>query len=233
MKFSWRRMMLLTAAIVIGVPLALIALYALIPPPLTPLMLLRTWGYDAVPRHPPPHSWDYRWTPLDRISPALVRTVIAAEDSTFCHHHGFDAAAYDRAWETYLRGETVRRGGSTISQQAAKNVFLWPGRTGLRKAIETVLTPALELIWGKRRIMEIYLNVVEWGPGIFGAQAAAQYDFHTTPRALSLHEAALLAAVLPDPRGWPANPAGPYVSWRAGVIEARSADVDASCVLKR
>src|SRR5581483_7578866 len=169
---NWR--LLAIVLFVVGSPILLaVASVAAFPPIVTPLMVLRTLGYQATPKLPAPHGWAYRWVPLSRIAPALPRAAIAAEDTTFCSHHGFDEDAYRKAWEHYRDG-IIARGGSTITQQTAKNVFLWPGRNVIRKALETILTPLVESIWGKRRIMEVYLNVVEWGPGIYGAEAASQ-----------------------------------------------------------
>lgn len=123
------------------------------------------------------------------------------------------------------------RGGSTISQQTAKNVFLWPGRTWVRKALEAGITVYMEALWTKKRILEVYLNVVEWGPGIYGAEAAARYHFHKSAATLDAHEAALLASVLPSPLKWSASKPGPYVQYRAGIIAGRAAKlgVYASC----
>jgi monofunctional biosynthetic peptidoglycan transglycosylase len=139
------------------------------------------------------------WTPLDRISGHLVRAVLAGEDAKFCRHHGFDWDAIANAWTRYESGQGRLLGASTISMQTAKNVFLWPGRDWIRKAGEAYFTALIELAWSKRRIIEMYLNVAEWGPGIYGAQAAAQHYFHKPASALTTLEAARLAAVLPDP----------------------------------
>jgi monofunctional biosynthetic peptidoglycan transglycosylase len=215
----------------VAMPLALIALYRLAPPPLTPLMVLRVLGYQASPRLPPPAGWTYHWVGIDRIAPSLPRATIAAEDAAFCTHDGFDRAAFARAWENYRAGVRAR-GGSTITQQTAKNVFLWPGRSLTRKVLEAILTPLLEAAWGKRRIMEVYLNVVEWAPGVYGAEAAARHHFGKSAAALTATEAALLAAVLPSPRRWSASNPGAYVRERAGIVGARAKEVDARCVLR-
>jgi monofunctional biosynthetic peptidoglycan transglycosylase len=222
---------LLAAILVLGaaLPLGVVVLYRLVPPPVTPLMVLRAGGYQSTPRLPPPQSWTYAWVPLSEIAATLPRAVIAAEDTGFCSHDGFDEKAFTQAWENYRSGIRAR-GGSTISQQAAKNAFLWPGRSVVRKGLETALTPALEAFWGKRRIMEVYLNIVEWAPGVYGAEAAARHHFNKSAAALSPREAALLAAVLPSPRRWSASRPGPYVSGRAGTIMARMAQVAANCV---
>jgi monofunctional biosynthetic peptidoglycan transglycosylase len=166
----------------------------------------------------------YRWRSLDDISPRLVQAVIASEDSTFCAHRGFDMKSIERALKANARAEkrgTGRiRGGSTISQQTAKNVFLWPGRDWIRKGLEAGYTVAIETVWGKRRIMEVYLNVAEWAPGVYGAEAAAQHWFGKSADALTAREAARLAAILPSPRRYSASSPGPYVRRRTSRIQA-------------
>lgn len=183
-------MLLLGIGVFAIASLVLVALYRFVPPPATPLMLLRlAEGYGL----------DKDWQKLDHISPNLVRAVIAGEDEKFCLHHGFDWEAIDTAWQHYESGRGRLLGASTISMQTAKNVFLWPGRDWPRKALEADFTLLIEFGWGKRRIIEVYLNVVEWGPGIYGAQAAAAHAFHKSAAALTADEAVRLAAVLPAP----------------------------------
>ena len=171
----------------------------------------------------------YRWRSLDDISPRLVQAVIASEDSTFCAHNGFDMKAIERALQANARAEKRGsgriRGGSTISQQTAKNVFLWPGRDWIRKGLEAGYTVAIETVWGKRRIMEVYLNVAEWAPGVYGAEAAAQHWFGKSADALTAREAARLAAILPSPRRYSASSPGPYVSRRTSRIQAAMSTV--------
>jgi monofunctional biosynthetic peptidoglycan transglycosylase len=196
-------------------PAALVALYRTTPPPQTPLMWLR--GGEV----------HYSWTPIGKISPYLARSAVAAEDEAFCTHGGFDRAAIERAWESYTGADedekATLRGGSTITQQTAKNVFLWPGRTWVRKALEAGITVYIEALWSKKRILEVYLNVVEWGPGVYGAEAAARYHFHKSAAVLDAHEAALLASVLPSPLKWSASKPGPYVQGRAETVAGRAA----------
>jgi len=167
---------------------------------------------------------DYRWRSLDRISPRLVEAVIASEDSTFCAHRGFDMEAIERALKANARSEKRGsgriRGGSTISQQTAKNTFLWPGRDWIRKGLEAGYTVAIETVWGKRRIMEVYLNVAEWGPGVYGAEAASHHWFGKSAADLTAREAARLAAILPSPRRYSASSPGPYVRRRVSRIQA-------------
>jgi monofunctional biosynthetic peptidoglycan transglycosylase len=215
LKRNGRRLLLWAAILVIGVPVVLAALYRFVPPPVTPLMLLRLIEGEGL---------DHRWVPLDAIAPDLLRAVIAAEDSKFCTHHGFDWDAIDNAIDRYEDGGHIL-GASTISMQTAKNVFLWPGRTFLRKGVEAGLTVLIETLWGKRRIIEVYLNVIEWGHGIYGAEAAARHYFGKPASALNRHEAAALAAVLPSPLHWsPAKPSR-HVTARIRIVAARLGQV--------
>lgn len=167
---------------------------------------------------------DYRWRSLDRISPHLVDAVIAAEDARFCEHRGFDMKAIEKALDhnaqTSQNGGRRVRGGSTISQQTAKNVFLWPSRDWIRKGLEAGYTVLIETVWGKRRIVEVYVNVAEWAPGVYGAQAASRHWFGKDADALTPREAARLAAILPSPRRYQAAAPGPYVRRRAARIQA-------------
>jgi monofunctional biosynthetic peptidoglycan transglycosylase len=185
-----------------------------VPPPVTPLMILRLFEGEGLHRD---------WVPRQAISADLFRAVIAAEDTRFCEHYGFDTVELEKAVRDWRRGRRVR-GASTITMQTAKNLFLWPGRSFVRKAAEAYLTPWLEIGLSKERILELYLNIAEWGPGIYGAEAAAQTYFGKPARALKPNEAALLAAVLPNPREWsPAKPSA-YVRERAQIIRARMPD---------
>ncbi len=204
------RVVLWLVILVFVAPLAWVAAYRLVPPPVTPLMLIRL---------PQGHGLDYRWRPISRISPALVQAAVAAEDARFCEHHGFDFTAMRKAMAHNERRPGRIRGGSTISQQTAKNVFLWPDRSYVRKGIEAYFTVLIEGVWGKQRIMETYLNVVEWGPGIYGAEAAAQRYFGTDAAHLTGLQAARLAAILPDPLKWSADNPGRYVQRRSGRID--------------
>jgi monofunctional biosynthetic peptidoglycan transglycosylase len=141
---------------------------------------------------------DSRWTDWERISPHVALAVIAAEDQRFLDHGGFDLDSLRDAWQKAQRGGALR-GASTISQQVSKNLFLWPGRSFVRKGLEAYLTVALELLWSKRRILEVYLNIAEFGEGVFGIGAASERFFAKVPAAITEAEAALLAAVLPNP----------------------------------
>jgi monofunctional biosynthetic peptidoglycan transglycosylase len=212
----WRR--ILVGVVLAGVAVFLLFhLYALIlrlaPNPGTILMTQRAMQGEDVQRD---------WVSLDKISPRLVYAVIAAEDAKFCTHGGIDWEAIEKAREYNAKNpDKRRRGGSTISQQTAKNVFFWNGGGMPRKAGEAWMTYVIETVWGKRRIMEMYLNVAEWGDGLFGAEAAAQARFGKSAADLTEREAALLAAVLPSPNKWSADNPGPYVRRRASSIQGR------------
>lgn len=172
--------------------------------------------------------------PLEEISPNLVYAVIAAEDARFCEHDGIDFEAVGQALEERRRGRS-QRGASTITQQTAKNTFFWNGGGFVRKGGEAWFAIFIDGIWGKRRVMEQYLNTIEWGDGIFGAEAAARVRFGKHASELTEREAALLAAVLPNPHEWRLDPPGNYVSGRAGTLQSRLRVVAneglASCVL--
>jgi|YNPMSStandDraft_1061717.scaffolds.fasta_scaffold09431_3 monofunctional biosynthetic peptidoglycan transglycosylase len=178
-----------------------VLLYALVRPPITTVMVA-----DVIHDLLDGGQWhgiDKRWVPLDTISLAMVRAVIAAEDTRFFEHNGFDWDAIEKARERNERSRGRKLfGASTISMQTAKNVFLRHGRTYIRKALEAYFTVLIEAVWGKRRIMEVYLNVVECAPGVYGVEAAANRDWKKTASQLTESEATLMAAVLPNPRGW-------------------------------
>lgn len=192
-----------------------VAVFAVVPVPLTPLMIIRLIDGRGLVRVD---------EPLERISPALIDAVIASEDARFCLHHGFDWKAIRAAGEANLKGETLR-GASTISQQTAKNVFLWPGRDWVRKGFEAYTTFFMEHLWSKRRIMRTYLNVIEWGPGIYGAEAAARFHFQTSAKNLTAKQAARLAVLLPNPIEL--TPDDLYVIGRASTIERRMGQIRA------
>lgn len=204
------RLVKLIAGLFVAVHLYAAALIFL-PAPGTILMVQRAVGGETIRRN---------ITPLEDMSPHLVSAVIAAEDTRFCGHHGIDPVAIEKAIDEYQRGKKAR-GASTITQQTAKNVFFWNGGGAPRKAGDMWMATFIDYAWGKRRVMEVYLNVAEWGDGIFGAEAAAQARFGKSAAALTEREAALLAAVLPSPNKWRVDPPGPYVSSRAGTLQAR------------
>ena len=208
-----RSLPLLKAALLVLVfgPVILLVLYRVVPPPITPLMVIRLFEGEGINKE---------WTPLEEMQPSLPKLVIAAEDNTFCSHWGFDLEAYQAQLEKSLKGRTSR-GASTLSMQLAKNLFLWPGRSYVCKALEIPLTLYVELVLPKRRIMELYLNIVEFGPGIYGAEAAARAHFNTSAEKLSLQQAAQLAAVLPNPRRWSASKPTGYIQNRASLYRQR------------
>lgn len=187
-------------------------------PPLTPLMVQRFCQQVGDKERTVRFERDY--VPLDSISPNLVTAVVYSEDGLFMYHSGFDVKQMKQAYRENKRGRRMR-GASTISQQTAKNAFLPHNRTMLRKAVEAYYTVLIETVWGKRRIMEVYLNIVEFGDGIYGAEAAAQHYFHHSARTLSRDEASQLAATLPSPLK--RNPAhrSPYFNRRAADIKHR------------
>ena len=164
----------------------------------TPLMFIRLAQQSADDQ---PMTLHHHWVPLDEISPSLPVAVIASEDSRFMEHNGFDYKAIEQAAIRNMKHpEKVKHGASTISQQTAKNVFLWPGRSWIRKGLEVYFTVLIEFMWSKERIMEVYLNSIEMGNGIYGASAVAEYHFNTTADQLSRQQCALIAVSLPNPR---------------------------------
>lgn len=201
--------------------LVLVILFRFVNPPGSMLMLTQFLGGTAI---------DRRWVPLESISRNLVRAVVVSEDGRFCEHSGIDTAAIKEAIERASRG--TPRGASTISMQVTKNLFLWNAKSYVRKVIEIPLTLYMELIWPKARILEVYLNIAEWGPGVFGAEAAAQRHFGKSAARLSERESALLAAVLPNPVVRNAGSPGPQTSAKARVVQARvkAYGTVASCV---
>lgn len=220
-----RRPILTVLLVLAALPIGGVLIHTVAPPPLT-LLMAREFVAG--------HGLDYRWRSLNQISPNLVASAIAAEDARFCSHGGFDMQAIERALKNNENGRKVR-GGSTISQQTAKNVFLWPGRDWVRKGFEAGYTLMIETVWSKRRIMEVYLNVAEMGPGVFGAEAAARHWFDKSAADLTPREAARIAAILPSPRRYSASSPGPYVRRRTSRIQAAMGTVReqglAACVV--
>jgi monofunctional biosynthetic peptidoglycan transglycosylase len=193
-------------------PATVLVVFRWLPPPLTPYMLGRALlGHAAI---------GSTWVAYARISPSLLRAVVAAEDTRFVEHHGFDWTEMESAWDENRRGRRLR-GASTISMQCARTLFLWPGRSVVRKMLEAYLTVWLEALWPKRRILEVYVNLVEWGDGVYGCEAAARHAFATSCAALDAEQAARLAAILPNPRRWSASRPGAYVRRRTTVILER------------
>jgi monofunctional biosynthetic peptidoglycan transglycosylase len=204
-----RKWLLRLVAAAVVVPVGWVALYIVVNPPMTPYMWSERGRLGEI---------RYEWHDLDRIAPVMARATVAAEDANFCRHWGFDMDAIRNALE-----EGANRGASTISQQVVKNVFLWHGRSWGRKALEAVMTPLTEMMWSKRRILEVYLNVAEFDEGVFGAGAAARWYFGIEAADLSAAQAAQLAAVLPAPKSRSAREA----SRRSRSIEDGAATIRA------
>ncbi|EIA09245.1 monofunctional biosynthetic peptidoglycan transglycosylase [Flavobacterium frigoris] len=194
----------------IGISVFFVLLFKFVPVPFTPLMAIRsienkTAGKEMICSHD--------WEPLENISVNLQKAVIASEDGTFLKHNGFDFTAMQKAYKNNERGRKIK-GGSTISQQTAKNVFLWQGRSYLRKGLEAYFTVLIEFIWGKERIMEVYLNSIEMGDGVYGAQAAAEHWYRKDAAKLTPLQAAGIAAILPNPRKFTATSSSSYINNR-------------------
>jgi len=193
---------------------SVVLLFKFVPIPFTPLMGIRALehksdGKDMICSH--------EWVPLDEISLNLQKAVIASEDGRFLEHWGFDFKAMQKAYKNNEKGKRLK-GGSTISQQTAKNVFLWQGRSYVRKGLEAYYTVLIELIWGKKRIMEVYLNSIEMGNGVYGAEAAAKHWYRKDAASLTRYEAAGIAAILPNPRKYKASNSSSYINRRKARI---------------
>ena len=199
--FRWT---LRLVSVVFLVAVAATVLWAVINPPTTYYMMQESRRLGGV---------DHEWVPMDEIAPVMARAAVAAEDANFCLHWGLDVVAIRKAID-----QGSRRGASTISQQTVKNVYLWHGRSWVRKVMEAAMTPLVEAIWSKRRILEVYLNVAEFDEGIFGVEAAARHYFGVGPEALSGTQAARLAAILPNPKGRSASQPSSFVRKRAAQI---------------
>ncbi|MDT8414975.1 MAG: monofunctional biosynthetic peptidoglycan transglycosylase [Flavobacteriaceae bacterium] len=194
--------------------IALVILYRFVPVPLTPLMVIRaieqkTEGKKVVLKHD--------WVSMENMSPHLQLAVVSSEDQLFLSHRGFDVQAIEKALENNQKGRRIK-GASTISQQTAKNVFLWPNRSWIRKGFEVYFTFLIETFWDKERILEVYLNSIEMGPGIYGAEAASQFWFHKSAKNLNRDQSAALAAILPNPLRYKANPPSNYIQQRKNWI---------------
>ncbi len=191
-------------------------IYRVIPIPLTPLMLIRVVEQLCEGKTP---VLKKDWVSYSEISSHLPLAVVASEDQLFLEHYGFDINAIEKAFKNNSKKrKKAIKGGSTISQQTAKNVFLWPQRSWVRKGLEVYFTLLIETLWSKERILEVYLNVIEMGDGVYGAEAAAQFFFHKSASRMSAQEAALIAAVLPNPRKFSAAKPSGYIQKRQGWI---------------
>lgn len=207
-RWGWR--FLVAAALFV---VFVIVLYAFVNPPTTAYIFSENWRLEETRRE---------WRDFDTISPNMPHAIVAAEDANFCNHWGFDMAAIRDALE-----DGGGRGASTISQQTVKNVFLWHGRNWTRKALEAAITPVMEAVWTKRRILEVYMNVAEFDEGVFGVGAAAPWYFGVDAKDLTLKQAALLAAILPDPKGRSAKQPSAFIQKRARSIAAGAATIRA------
>jgi monofunctional biosynthetic peptidoglycan transglycosylase len=197
-----------------AISIVLVILFRWIPIPYTPLMAIRaienkSAGKEMVLSHD--------WVPIEEISPNIQKAVIASEDGTFLTHYGFDFSAIQKAVKNNSKGKRLK-GGSTISQQTAKNIFLWQGRSYLRKGLEAYFTVLIEIFWSKERIMEVYLNSIEMGDGVYGIEAASQHWYRKSAKDLTKNEAAGIAAILPNPRKYTATNSSSYIERRKGRI---------------
>ena len=209
-RYALRRLILVILVLAL-LPSLLLLLYRWVDPPTTPLIVMNRLDGTTITRS---------WRPLDEIALPLRYAVIAGEDNFFCTHHGFDWTELRGQIDLLLAGERPR-GASTITMQTAKNALLWNSRSFMRKIIEAWFTPQIELFWSKHRILEVYLNIIEFGPGIFGAEAAARHFFDKPAADLTSHEAARLAAILPAPHLWSPTQPSPRVLRRTSIIETR------------
>ncbi len=208
-----RRWLLRGVLTVFFAVLAVVGLFSFVNPP---------WGLYMVGEYRRTGEITRIWVPMEEISPHMARSAVAAEDANFCLHWGFDMAEIRRALD-----DGARRGASTISQQTVKNVFLWHGGGWTRKALEAGLTPVMEALWSKRRILEVYLNVAEFADGVFGVEAAARHHFGIPARDLTANQAARLAAVLPNPKARDAARPTPWLASRAASIMDGAATIRA------
>ena len=198
----------------LGISLFLVVFFKFVPVVFTPLMVIRAIENKVGGKE---LHFSHDWEPIENLSLNLQKAVIASEDGTFLKHNGFDFTAMQKAYKSNERGRRIK-GGSTISQQTAKNVFLWQGRSYLRKGLEAYFTVLIEIIWGKERIMEVYLNSIEMGDGVYGAQAATQHWYRKDATSLTPLEAAGIAAILPNPRKYKATSSSSYINNRKSKI---------------
>ena len=205
-----------------------VILFRFVPIPVTPLMLIRCAQQKLDHKE---MRLSKSWQPLDKISPHLQLAVVASEDQNFITHHGFDFKAIQDDME-YNKTHTLKRGASTISQQTAKNVFLWPSRSFIRKGFEVYFTALIELLWSKERIMEVYLNVIEMGDGVYGAEAASEAYFRKPAKDLTAAQAASIAAIIPSPLKWKVTGQPPIVAYRQQVILLQMANLGGVLIYK-
>lgn len=208
-RFLWK-----TAVVFFVMSIGFVLLFRFVPVYVTPLMLIRYLERISEGKS---HQLEHHWVSIDKISRNLSLAVICSEDQNFLKHFGFDVKAIEHSVKTSLnskKGTKRLRGASTISQQTAKNVFLWPDRSWVRKGLEVYFTFLIEIAWSKERILEVYLNSIEMGNGIYGAEAASRHYYNKNAKNLSKRQAAAIAAILPNPRKYRANPPSPYIQNR-------------------
>lgn len=225
----WLKRLCWLAVLAIGLPILQVLVLRFVDPPFSSFMAIRqieAWTGGERDFH-----LYYQWRDLDQIAPSLPVSVIAAEDQNFAGHRGFDLDAIEKARAHNARGGRMR-GASTISQQTAKNLFLWSGRSWFRKGLEAYYTLLIETLWPKTRILEVYVNVAEFGDGIYGAQAAAKRHFGKDAARLGANESARLAATLPSPRRYSASRPGPYVQRRAQWIQRNARQIGGEAYLE-
>ncbi len=197
------------------ISIGLVILFKWIPVPFTYTMISRSVGMLIDGKK---MVWQHDWEPIENISPNLVQAVVTSEDNLFLTHNGFDLESMKKAYKHNQKGKRIK-GGSTISQQTAKNVFLWQGRNYIRKGLEVYFTGLIELLWSKERIMEVYLNSIEMGNGVYGAEAASRYWYRKSAKRLTVKEAAAIASILPNPRKYKATNSSPYINRRKSRIQ--------------
>lgn len=197
-----------------AISIAMVILLKWIPIPYTPLMAIRAIENKSAGKE---MILSHDWVPIEEISPNIQKAVIASEDGTFLTHYGFDFSAIQKAVKNNSKGKRLK-GGSTISQQTAKNIFLWQGRSYLRKGLEAYFTILIEIFWSKERIMEVYLNSIEMGDGVYGIEAASKHWYRKSANNLTKFEAAGIAAILPNPRKYKATNSSSYIERRKGRI---------------
>lgn len=210
LRFIWKSMLWF-----FGISILSVIIFKFVPVPITPLMVTRCIEHKMDGK---PAVLSHDWIPLEEISPNLQKAVIASEDQNFLIHNGFDFNALQKAYENNQKGKKIK-GGSTISQQTAKNVFLWQGKSYIRKGFEAYFTVLIEVIWGKKRIMEVYLNSIEMGDGVYGAQEASRVWYRKDAANLTKREAAGIAAILPNPIKFKATNSSSYINRRKNAIE--------------
>jgi monofunctional glycosyltransferase len=224
-KKSWSklwRLLYKCTIVFLFVSITPVIIYKYINPPITPLMILRALEKRMEEK---PMKISYKWVPLNKISKNLITAAVTSEDNLFLEHSGFDLDAIRKAYDNNQKSPKRIKGGSTISQQTAKNVFLWTQRSWVRKGLETYFTFLIELFWSKERIMEVYLNVIEMGNGIYGAESASQFYFKKPASKLSKEESAAIIVTLPNPLKYIVNKPSPYMNKRKNIILQRMAEI--------